>query len=79
MHPQATLGLISTKDGTIGQSPHRHGHGLQKPSSDARYRAMWLRLFFRSPHVETVLEYTQLTQNKRMRDRPNNASEIGVR
>jgi hypothetical protein len=29
------------------------------PSSDARCRAMWCRLFFRSPHVETVLEYTQ--------------------
>ena len=26
------------------------------PSSDARCRAMWSRLFFRSPHVATVLE-----------------------
>jgi hypothetical protein len=33
------------------QSPHRRGHSQHKPSSNARYGAIWHRPFFRSPQV----------------------------
>jgi len=44
MPHQGRPGQLPTKDGTIGLLPHRRGHGLRKPSADARCGAIWRQL-----------------------------------
>lgn len=68
MPHQGRPGQFPTKDGTIGQSPHNRGHGLRKPSSDARCGVFWRLLFFRSPYFGAQITQRGAADNRACSD-----------